>query len=311
MSEFPHLIEAYLAECDANTAERLRKGYRDAQMRPTTLRANTLKASKHEVAAALREAGIAFERVPWYEDAFVLPDTLNSKDLWGLEIYQRGGIYLQSLSSMLPPLAFGSMGTSDILDMCAAPGGKTSQLAALNPHAHITACELKGIRAEKLKHNLNKQGAHNVIVMKTDARKLDSFFSFDAILLDAPCTGSGTYRAHDVQHGARITPALLAKVLKSQQALLERGLSILKPGGTLIYSTCSILPAENDTMVQSVLAKKRFSSYSIKPVLADEIWRSGSYPLPLIDDTRNLQTVSLAPSKYFEGFYLARIVREA
>ena len=98
---------------------------------------------------------------------------------------------------MTPPLALGPRAGADALDMCAAPGGKTSQMAALEPEAHITACELSAPRAEKLTYNLQKLGAHNVQVMKTDARRLDEFFSFDQILLDAPCTGTGTVRAGD------------------------------------------------------------------------------------------------------------------
>ena len=96
---------------------------------PVTLRANTLKATAEDIAAALDAAGIAHRSVAWYPDAFILPEAQVS-DLWDLDIYRDGKIYLQSLSSMMPPLVLGAQAGEDILDMCAAPGGKTTQIAA-------------------------------------------------------------------------------------------------------------------------------------------------------------------------------------
>lgn len=158
-------------------------------MRLTTLRANTLKATAEEIAEALQAENINFSKVPWYEDAFVL-DEATYKDLAELEIFNNGKIYLQSLSSILPPLVIDPRPDQDILDMCAAPGGKTTQMAALGGKGcNITACEMHMPRAEKLRFNLEKQSASNVTVMQTDARRLDEFFRFDKILLDAPCSG--------------------------------------------------------------------------------------------------------------------------
>ena len=103
-----------------------------------------------------------------------------------LDIYKDGKIYLQSLSSMLPPIILEPQEGKDILDMAAAPGGKTTQMAALsNNKAHITACEMNNIRIEKLKYNVEKQGATCVYVMQKDSRQIDDFFSFDQILLDS------------------------------------------------------------------------------------------------------------------------------
>ena len=171
-------------------AELMIEGFGAAATRPVTLRANTLKATAEDIAAALDAAGIAHNPVTWYPDAFILPEAQVS-DLWDLDIYRDGKIYLQSLSSMMPPLVLGTQAGEDILDMCAAPGGKTTQIAALTQgQAHLTACEMSIPRAEKLEANLHRQGAKNVPVMRTDARELDEFFRFDRILLDAPCTGT-------------------------------------------------------------------------------------------------------------------------
>ena len=94
---------------------------------------------------------------------------------------------------MLPPIILNPKENEDILDMTAAPGGKTTQIASLtNNKANITACEMNNIRIEKLKYNIEKQGATSVSILKEDSRRLNNYFAFDKILLDAPCTGSGT-----------------------------------------------------------------------------------------------------------------------
>lgn len=156
--------------------------------RPVTFRANTLKVAVIEIENKLKELGIEFKKVPWSEETFII-ENCTEKEIENWEIYKNGEIYLQSLSSMLPPIILGAKENIDILDMCAAPGGKTTQLAALTQNnAHITACEMNPIRLERLKYNIEKQGATSVYTMQTDSRKIDDFFSFDQILLDAPCS---------------------------------------------------------------------------------------------------------------------------
>ncbi|MDO4436967.1 MAG: RsmB/NOP family class I SAM-dependent RNA methyltransferase [Coriobacteriaceae bacterium] len=322
----------YLSDkLDETTRELALAGYEQARERPVTLRANTLKASAEQIASELDAAGISYERVAWYKDAFVLPQA-DVRAVWDLDIYREGHIYLQSLSSMLPPLLLGPHPGADILDMCAAPGGKTSQIAALvGNNAHITACEMSAPRAEKLDFNLKKLGAANVNIMRTDARKLDEFFRFDQILLDAPCTGTGTVRAGDEKAERRITEQLLAKVVKSQRALLDRALTVLKPGGTLIYSTCSILQEENGDQVRAAL--KRHRDCSIVPIAVAEPGAdiiegaeeanaarpitlenaaTGPFALPVLERETDVPgTLTLAPSRVFEGFYVAAIQKSA
>ena len=291
---------------EEDTVSSVVRGFAEACFRPVTLRANTLVASIEEVRTALEAAGIGYAPVPWYSDALVLDDGVAERAVWGLDVYRVGGVYLQSLSSMLPPLVLAPAPRTDILDMCAAPGGKTSQMAALEPASHIMACELNAIRADKLEHNLTKMQVRNVQVMRGDARKLDEFFSFDQVLLDAPCTGTGTVRAGDPRAEKRITPALLKKVATSQAALLDRALTVLKPGGTLIYSTCSILPAENEEQVRAALKLKRHRDCEVAPIDLAENLASGPLALPLLPNKLE-GTITVAPTKLFEGFYLAKI----
>ena len=306
-------IPAYLAQLiddayDGDAASRVVSGLRDACRRPVTLRANTLKATADEVASALGEAGIGWSHPSWYADAFVL-DGVRERAVWDLDIYREGKVYLQSLSSMMPPLALAPRDGADILDMCAAPGGKTSQIVALSRGlAHVTACEMNAARAERLAYNLDKLGCKNVQVMRVDARRLDEFFAFDQILLDAPCTGAGTVRAGDERAASRITERLLAKVVKSQRALLDRALTVLKPGGTLIYSTCSVLPEENELAVAAAL--KRHRDCEVAPVAWEGLDLDADdapQTLPCALDG----ALAVCPSRAYEGFFIAAIKKAA
>lgn len=166
--------------------EKIIEGY--SQKRKVTLRVNTLKTSVEEVKKQLTKNQIEWEEVPFSKEALMIKEAREDK-IQNLSLYEEGQIYLQSLSSMLPPIILNPQENTDILDMAAAPGGKTTQIAALtNNNAHITACEKNKIRLERLKYNIEKQGASSVYIMQEDSRNLSDFFSFDKILLDAPCS---------------------------------------------------------------------------------------------------------------------------
>ena len=306
-----------------DAARELVDGIRAAAARPVTLRVNALKATREEVGAVLEQHEIPSGTVPWYGDAFVIPSA-HERALWGLDLIKTGSIYLQSLSSMLPPLALDVQPGEDVLDMCAAPGGKTTELASLVPRAHVTACEIHAPRADKLEHNLAKQGAVNVQVMRCDARELDEFFSFDRILLDAPCTGSGTLIAGDDRTFKGFSEQLLEKCARSQRALLDRALTVLKPGGTLVYSTCSVLPQENEDAVAEALGKHRdchlvsLDGTVLKDRNGEDVPAEHD---PVADAVAAGElptlanglpgTVTLRITGSYEGFYLAKIRKDA
>lgn len=302
-----HLLEAVRTQYDAGDVERILEGW--GAGRRVTLRANALRGGRDEVASALDAANIGWEGVPWYPDAFVLAPGTAERDVWELDAYKEGRLYLQSLSSMLPPLSLAPRAGADILDMCAAPGGKTTQIAALasvlgGRAAHVTACELSMPRAERLEHNLHLLGADNVQVMRTDARKLDSWFSFDQVLLDAPCTGSGTVRAHDARAARHLTPKLADGVERSQRALVDKALEVLKPGGVLVYSTCSIIARENEDVVAWALA--RHGDCELVDVGLPSGVSEGPLALPTLP-CRLDGAVTVCPTELYEGFFVCRI----
>lgn len=282
----------------AEEAARIRAGF--AAERPVTLRANTLKTDRASLARQLDEAGIAWEPAPApaLADAFVVRGAREDA-IRALPAYQDGALYLQSLSAMLPALALDPRAGENILDMAAAPGGKTCQMAALSGGAAlITACEKNHVRAERLRYNLAKQGAARVSVMECDARRLDDFFSFDKILLDAPCSGSGTVRIADGACRTGFSDELLARSVKAQQALLSRALAVLKPGGTMVYATCSILADENEQVLERVLPKARAALEPLPAGLLD-----GVPQLPC----RLPEAALVRPTELFEGFFFALI----
>lgn len=316
--KLPSFFIDSIAGAYGTAAKSILEGIVQAKDRPVTFRANALKSNAAEVADALNAAGIEFERVPWYADAFAVPASFE-RAVWDLDLIHDGKIYLQSLSSMLPPLALAVQPGQDVLDMCAAPGGKTTQLAALEPQAHVTAAEMHAPRADKLEHNLEKQGAKNVQVMRIDARELDEFFSFDRILLDAPCTGSGTIVAGCERTIKGFSEQLLQKCARSQRALLDRGLTVLKPGGYLLYSTCSVLLQENEDAVLHALKKHRDCELVAldkaedadgNPTAATPFAKLlAQHDIPVLHNEIE-DTVTVAPTREYEGFFLALMTKK-
>ena len=276
-------------------AKSILEGYE--KTRKVTLRVNTIKSSAGKIEEELQNHKIEYETVEWSKEAFIIKNK-RGKEIEELQIYKNGELYLQSLSSMLPPSVLEPKEGTDILDMAAAPGGKTTQIAALvNNKASITACELNNIRAQRLKYNIEKQGATCVYVMQTDARKINDFFSFDQILLDAPCSGSGTLNVNDANLNKTFTEKLVQKSVKSQKELLKKALKVLKSGQEMVYSTCSILQEENECIINTLNNKE----YEIVPIQF-----GGMEQLPVLP-TKIKGTLCVMPNNLYEGFFIAKI----
>lgn len=266
--------------------------------RKTTLRINTIKSNIEEIKKELEKEKIEYETIKWSKEALIIKNA-DEKTIQEMEIYKNGKIYLQSLSSMLPPIILEPKEGTDILDMAAAPGGKTTQIAALtNNKAHITACEKNKIRAERLKYNVDKQGATCVFIMPKDSRFIDDFFSFDQILLDAPCSGSGTLDYNDANVEKYFTEQLIERSSKTQKTLLSKAKKLLKPGHEMVYSTCSILDCENEDVVSSVIKN---GNIEIVPINFE-----GMEELPILP-TKISGTLCVKPTELYEGFFVAKI----
>jgi len=297
-------VPAYLAQMliqqyGEELAERIAQGY--AAQRAVTLRANPLKTDVQVVRQALADRGIETRTVAWYGDAMIV-ENAREDALTQLDMYERGEIYLQSLSSMIPPMFLGAKPGENVLDMAAAPGGKTTQIAALTGNqAMITACEMNKIRADRLKYNVQRQGATRVTVMNIDSRNLDDLFSFDRILLDAPCSGSGTVQLGNPRSKGQFGKEFLARTTKQQEALLMKALRLLRPGCEMIYSTCSVLAQENENIVTRVLKK---ANAEVVPLDLSAFADVPQLPVSIPG------TLCVCPDELYEGFFVAKIRRK-
>ncbi len=289
------LYDMLLEQYGENITNKIIEGY--SNQRKVTLRINTIKSNKDKIKEELNKTNIKFSEVDWYNDALII-ENVRENEIKKLDIYENGEIYLQSLSSMLPPIILEPKSNENILDMAAAPGGKTTQIAAIsNNETMITACEKNKIRAERLKYNLEKQGARRVNVMLEDARKLDDFFSFDKILLDAPCSGSGTIDISNIN----ITKELVNRSAKTQEELLKKALKVLKKGKIMVYSTCSILHQENEDILKKVLVKSNAEIIPIDSKLFKNI--------PLLP-VKIDGTICVCPNELYEGFFVCKIQKK-
>jgi len=290
------LIDELNKQYGEDITNKILNGY--VENRVVSLRVNTLKSDLEKVCEELRKNNIEFENVSWSDVALVIKN-VTEENLQKLSIYENGEIYLQSLSSMLPPVIMEPKENTDILDMTAAPGGKTTQIAALtNNNANITACEMNNIRIEKLKYNIEKQRANSVSILQADSRNLSDYFAFDQILLDAPCSGSGTIDLNNEKTYKNFTEKLVDKSTKSQFTLLKKALKILKPGHEMIYSTCSILARENEDILNKAL---KGVNAEIVPIDVQ-----GIEDVPVLP-TKIEGTLCVCPNKYYEGFFVAKI----
>ena len=279
-----------------NISNKIIKGY--SQKRPVTLRANTLKTNISYINNFFDNLGFKYKEVSWYTDALIM-ENISIDQIKNLEIYKSGEIYLQSLSSMIPPIILSPQENENILDMASAPGGKATQMLTLSSNkAFITACEKNKIRAERLKYNINLQSANRINVMVKDSRTLDDFLSFDKILLDAPCSGSGTININDNKLEKYFTEDLVNRSTKIQFNLLKKAITLLKPGHEMIYSTCSILAKENEEILQHFI-----KSNKVEIVPIDLSQFSDIDILPVSIDG----TLCICPSDLYEGFFVAKL----
>ena len=301
MQEIPQFLYKKLqSQYGEELTKKIANGY--SEQRYATLRANTIKVEANDVAKELQKAGIEFDKVNWSDNAFIIKNATES-DIRNLSIYKNGEIYMQSLSSMIPAIILSPNAGENILDMTAAPGGKTTQIAALsNNQCFITACEKNKIRLDRLKYNIEKQGATSTNVMNIDARKLDDFFSFDKVLLDAPCSGSGTLNTNNKNLEKYFTKELIQRSEKTQSELLQKAINVLKPGNEMVYSTCSILQEENEENIQKYIKKGLVEIVPINLMQYEEIPK-----LP----TKIAGTMCICPDELYEGFFVAKLRKKA
>ncbi|MDF0535279.1 16S rRNA (cytosine(1407)-C(5))-methyltransferase RsmF [Shewanella yunxiaonensis] len=272
----------------------------DKPLRPS-LRVNTLKIDSASLLERMQAKGWQFEQIPWCPDGFwyQAPDSVQAGNT--VE-YLQGLFYVQEASSMLPPMALlYDTHLSTVLDMASAPGSKTTQIAAMmHNEGTLVANEYSASRIKALHFNIQRMGVSNAVMTHFDARVFGEslYETFDAILLDAPCSGEGTVRK-DPQALKNWDASEIDIIAATQRDLIESAFLALKPGGVLVYSTCTLNKTENHGVCHHL--KQQFGDAVIFESLID-LFRGADQT---VTDEGFLH---VWPQVYdSEGFFVARI----
>lgn len=270
--------------------------------RNTTLRVNTLKSDIYEIMNILKENAIKFDRVSWFNDALVIKNA-SEKVLQKLDIYEEGKIYLQSLSSMVPPIVLNPVPNEKILDLTAAPGSKTTQIVAMMENkGYVLANELDALRCERLKFNVQKQGAEIVEINNGRGEVIGKKYEeyFDKILLDAPCSGEGRFLANDPKTYRSWSLKTVKELSKLQKKLLRSAYQAVKKNGEIVYSTCTLNKAENEDVLKWAIGELNIKILDINLNIKNSV--------PISDENKEVQkAIRILPSKETEGFFIAKL----
>lgn len=259
----------------------------------------------------LLEAGFRLEPVPWFRGAWILRSR-DLRDLQQTSCYRENRIYVQGLSSLLTAKLLEAKPDEKILDMAAAPGSKTTQIVwATEDGADLTANEANRPRMYKLKANLERQGARHVRILLGRGEALGRRFpdTYDRVLVDAPCSCEARFRLDDPESLAYWKPAKVKAMAVKQKGLLLAGLKALRPGGRLVYATCTFSPEENEGVVDWALTRMEGRA----------VLQNVKIPVPFVPGLRFWQkrvydeslslTVRVLPDELMEGFFIAVLTK--
>jgi 16S rRNA (cytosine967-C5)-methyltransferase len=297
----PHLKEAY-GEAWGREIAALEKPP------PVDLRVNRLKATVEEARDALRQEGIETEPMRYAAHGLRLKRRLS---VVAGEAFQSGLVEVQDEGSQLVAALVDAQPGMQIADYCAGAGGKTLAIAAgMNNKGRVVAMDVYESRLERSAQRLRRAGAHNVERRAIDADNRKwlkrQAGAFDRVLVDAPCTGTGTWRRNPDGRWT-LRPEDLAELVPKQAAILDAAARLVKPGGGLVYATCSVLPAENERQIEAFL--ERHPEFAVVPVT--DVWRDamGAEPPPEIASGPYMR---LSPLRHgTDGFFAATLVRNA
>ncbi|MEO8376359.1 MAG: RsmB/NOP family class I SAM-dependent RNA methyltransferase [Candidatus Sumerlaeota bacterium] len=261
---FPTWLWARLAQ--GRTAPELRAlGASLNAQAPVTMRINTLKTTIEEAEAVLTEAKLGFERATMAPGAVIMKQRIARMSLPHMT---DGWFETQDEGSQLIGVYTGAQPGMTVIDACAGAGGKTLQIAALMQNeGRVHAFDIDYNRLENLQKRAHRAGVTNLdisVTLKDDGEPRGEVPRADVVLIDAPCSGLGTMRrAPDAKW--RLSPGRLEYYKQTQQTLLERWARFVKPGGTLVYATCSLLAEENEVQAEAFIAANKEFSFAPAP----------------------------------------------
>ena len=315
--DHPDMPDDVLVECPPQYVDTLKTFYDDrfmnemkAMMVPASLdlRTNPIHETRENTARSLHADGVKTDLMPFSP--------------WGLRVhgkaylsetkaFRKGAVEIQDEGSQLIALACGARPGMQVLDYCAGAGGKTLALAGAmsaegRPKGRIVAMDLEASRLEKARQRFRRAGAHDIIEVRplSDERHRKWLKrqkqTFDIVLADVPCSGTGTWRRNPDMRWRNFGPSL-DDLIKTQSEILDRVAGTVKPGGRLVYATCSLLPAENENQIEGFL--KRHPAFSL--VRFSDIWEG---PAAIPDGCQHF--MRLSPARHHtDGFFAAILTR--
>jgi len=316
----PHAAKALLADVPDWIVPLLRPVLGDrlpeevaalSERAPVDIRVNTLKATRKQVLADLEKLGPVETRYSPLGIRFAAPEGAGrTPNVEAEPAHGKGWFEVQDQGSQIAALLVDARPGQDVLDLCAGAGGKTLALAAaMKGEGRIIAHDSDKTRLRPIFERLQRSGAKNVeVVAASDADALAEMAGrFDRVVIDAPCTGSGTWRRRPDAKW-RLKPRNLEQRQKEQREVLAQAAALVKPGGRLVYITCSLLPAENTEQVTAFLTAN--PDFSLIPYT--EVWRGvlpGTPPASADDST---DTLLLTPARHgTDGFFVAILAKNA
>lgn len=269
---------------------------------PVTVRVNRLKGSREQLRQLLEREGVQAAPTRWSPDGLTITGLTSVAGLSRLQAFQTGWLTVQDESSMLVAPVLAPQPGETVLEVAAAPGGKSTHLAELmDNRGKVIALDIHPHKLKLIKDNTRRLGTTIVAPVQGDAREVDKLLheQVDRVLVDAPCSGLGVLgRRPDARW--RKTPEDPPQLAVLQREILEAAARVLKPGGVLVYSTCTIDPRENQGVVAAFLADHpEFEADDLWPYLPVGLWREPTMPLGCIQ---------LLPHRHkTDGFFIARL----
>ncbi len=263
----------------------------------TVIQVNTLRTDAGKLRALLEEGGLHAQPHPWMPDCLVLGST---GDLEKLPAFREGLFYVQDAAAKLSILCAQLPPNSRVLDCCAAPGGKSFAAAiAMGGTGSVQSCDVHEHKIKLIQKGAARLGIGNLTACVQDASARSEAWveNFDAVIADVPCSGYGIIRKKpDIRYK---NPADMAALPELQLKILKNQADYVRPGGLLLYSTCTLVRAENEGVVEAFLASR--PDYTLEPL---------PLPAPLPENTAGM--LALVPGEYdTDGFFICRLRRKA
>jgi len=288
-----------------NTIEEVEEICKNLNLTPcVSIRVNNVKTTKKELEEIFNKNSIQYEEGE-LDDFLILN---KAKNIENIEGFKEGLFTVQDESAGLTCLVLNPKEGQMVLDACSAPGGKTTEIAALmNGKGYILANELDKLRCERLKYNVEMQGANIVEIVNGRGEKIGENYKeqFDKVLLDAPCSGEGRFTIYNVQSYKQWSEKTVNELVKIQKKLFKSAYEALKPGGTLVYSTCTLNRQENENIIEWAL-----DNFEIKQ---EEVKLEVKQMIPAFNTNSNKEISKakrILPSKEMEGFFVAKFIKK-